>query len=189
MKPLVMAITMLSSIQCFAQKWYLNSVDTTQEYGYEYWFQFQHLDDTSAYQLTKESGKQSSTIELFNNEGEAIWAALIRLKSLATDSVNHFISDLSGRASMVLQKGAYQMTVTAFGYDKFELEFEVEIGQYVGLRINLGLASELTVYQINSKIELDESEVLQIIYPVKKNREEFHRCCSPKNRYRITMQI
>ena len=167
----------------------MNNVDKTEEYSYEYWFQFENLDDTCSFQLTEKIGKQPSTFEIFDNQNDAIVFANIRLENIETDSIINLHSDFNGKIEILLEKGNYKIEISAINYDNFELEIEVESEEFLEFIINLGLAPELEVYQIDSKVELEESEIIQIIDCVKMNRREFYENCSDKKRYRIIMQI
>jgi len=189
MKQTIFILILLFSVQCFGQKWHLNNVDTTQEYPYEYWFQFQNIDDTCTYKLTEKSGQQNSLIEIYNNLGDTVIFASIRIQNVETGSLTNLISGLNGQSNIRLEKGKYKIEISAINYDKFNLEFEVDDEQYIDLKINLGLAPGLTVYEIDSKSELTENEILEIMECVKKNTNEFYQKCSDKNKYRVMLQL
>lgn len=70
MKQTILIISILISVQCFAQKWHLNNVDKSEEYAYEYWFQFENLEDTCSYQKTTNLESQNSVIKLLDNKGD-----------------------------------------------------------------------------------------------------------------------
>jgi len=189
MRQVLLIIFILIASQSFGQKWHLNNIDTTNQYPYEYWFQFKNLDDTCTYRLTKKSGQKKSIIELYNNQGDIVIFANIKIQDIETDSVTNLFSDFSGQANIHLEKGKYRIEVSAMNYDKFHLEFEVNNKQYMELKIHLGLAPELTVYQIDSKSELTENEILEIMKCVKKNRNEYYKDCFDNKKYRIMMHI
>jgi hypothetical protein len=189
MKETILILSILFSVQCFGQKWYLNNVDKSEKYPYEYWFQFDNLYDTCTYELTKKSGVQNSLIELHNNQGDTVIFANIRIQNIETDSVTTVISGINGQTKIRLDKGKYKVEISAMNYDKFNLEFEVNNEQYLELKINLGLALELTVYQIDSKSELNEMEIIKIIECVKSNRKDFYENCSENKKYRVLMHI
>ncbi|MPM11169.1 hypothetical protein SDC9_57508 [bioreactor metagenome] len=167
----------------------MNNVDTTQEYPYEYWFQFQDLDDTCTYKLTKKSGRQNSIIELYNNHGDTVIFVNIRIQNIETGSLTNLISDLNGQSNIGLEKGKYKIEISAMNYDKFNMEFEVADEQYIELKIYLGLAPGLSVYEIDSKSALTENEIFEIIDCVKKNRNELLQECSDENKYRVMLQL
>jgi hypothetical protein len=189
MKQIITIISILISVHSFGQKWHLNEINKSKEFCYEYWFQFENLDDTCSYQLNKKSGNHTSIFELFNNQGDTVILANIRIQDIEKDSLTNLVSDFNGTTNTKLEKGKYRIEVSAMNYDKFELAFEINEEQYIELKIKLGLAPELTVYQIDSKIKLTEYEILEIIKCVKKNQPDFYESCSEKSKYLIMKQI
>ena len=189
MKLTILILSIIFSLQCFGQKWHLNNVDKSKDYPYEYWFQFENLDDTCSYKLTEKLGRGKSHIELYNNQGDTIAFAKIIIHNIETDSVINLISEFNGQSDILLKKGKYRIEISAMNYDKFTLEFEVKNEQHIELRIYLGLAPELTVYQIDSKFELTENEIYEIMKCVKRNRGQFYKNCSDAKKYRVMMQI
>ena len=79
MKQTILILSILFSVQCFGQKWYLNNVDKNEEYPYEYWFQFENVEDTCSYQLTKKSESQVSNIRLMDNQEDTVVLANIKV--------------------------------------------------------------------------------------------------------------
>jgi hypothetical protein len=189
MKQTIFILSILLSVQCFGQKWHLNNVDKNEDYPYEYWFQFENTEDTCSYQLTKKQGTQNSTIQLFNNYGDTLVFANVKVINLGNESETTQISDFNGNTELSLEDGKYRIEVRAMNYDNFNLEFEIENGRQVNLNIKLGLAPELEVYQIDSKKELKETKILEIIECVRINRNDFHKICSDLRKYRIMMHI
>ena len=189
MKQTILILSVLYSIQCFGQKWHLNNVDKSKDYPYEYWFQFENLDDTCSYKLTKKSGFEKSHIELYNNQGDIVTFANIIIHNIGTDSIISLISEYNGQSNILLKKGKYRIEIYAMNYDKFNLEFEVKNEQYIELQIYLGLAPELTVYQIDSKSELTESEIYEIMKCVKINKNQFNENCSDIKKYSVMIHI
>ena len=183
----MLLVSTLFPTQSFGQKWHLNKVDNSKTYAYEYWFHFENLNDTNSYQLIKTSNRQSSTFELYDNLGDTLVFANIRLENIETDSVINLISDLNGKASFPLEKGKYQIGVSAINYDYFNIEFEIE--QSIDLKFFLGRAPDLDVFQINSVMKLDESKILEIIDCVKQNRTDFYDACSEDEVYMILMHL
>lgn len=189
MKKTVLIISILLSVQSFAQKWHLNNVDEHEKYPYEYWFQFENTEDTCSYQLEKKSDKVNSTIRLVDNQGDTVVFANVKVINIANESETNLTSDINGNTELRLENGKYRIEVRALNYDTFNLEFEIENGQQIELNINLGLAPELEIYQIDSKTELNETEILQIIECVRINRNEYHKTCTDLKKYQIMMHI
>lgn len=172
----------------YGQKSHSDNIDKGSNFNYEYWFQFENLEDTASYHFVKKAGQQESTIELTNNKGDSVLFARIRIKGLENDTLVNIISDLHGLGRVKLSSGKYQIEIAAVSYDKFLFDFAISEGEYFDLKIKLGLAPELTVYQINAKNELKEQEIQTIINCVKTNRQDY-KICSKKNRYNIMKQI
>ena len=189
MKQTTLILSILFSIQCFGQKWHLNNVDKTNEYPYEYWFQFENLEDTCSYQLVRKTENKVSTIRLFDNQGDTVNLARIKVINIENESEINLISEFMDNTELRLESGKYRIIVIAMYLDNFNLEFEIENGQQIDLDINLGLAPELEVYQIESKINLNKTEIREIIECVRINRDEYYKICSDFKKYRIIMQI
>ena len=188
MKIISLISSVLISANSFAQNWHLNNVDETEKYSYEYWFQFENNDDTSTYQLRKISGNEPSTIKLSDNFGQAIISANITIKKTEIDSVIHLITDFEGFTEIQLKEGQYSIEITTVSHDYFALELEMDPEQFMALNVKLGLAPELTVYQINSKNKLHDHEIVEIMNCVKTNRHKFHNCLDIDN-YLVMMHI
>jgi hypothetical protein len=189
MKLIIIIFSILFSGLSLGQDWHLQNVDKTKEYSYEYWFHLDNIDDTSSFEIIKLTGVQKSTIEVRDNHNDTIMLANIRIKAVETDSVTNLISNFDGEVRFNLTKGQYKLQISATGYDSIELEFEIEKDQYIMFKVNLGLGSETIVYQINSKPELTEDQIMQIIDCVKSNRGLFLEKCSLENKYLITMHL
>ncbi|SFT43403.1 Carboxypeptidase regulatory-like domain-containing protein [Lishizhenia tianjinensis] len=189
MKLTFLILSILFTVQCFGQKWHLNKVDKNEDYPYEYWFQFENKEDTSSYQLTTKLNRENSTIRLIDNQGDTVIFANIKVINLAIESETNLTSDFNGNTQLRLENGKYRIEVKASNYAPFNLEFEIGNGQQIDLNIILGLAPELEVYQIDSKTELEETEILEIIKCVRINRDDFHKICSNLKKYRIMMHI
>jgi len=139
--------------------------------------------------LNKKLGKQLSSVEFYDNQGNAITFVNVKFENVENDSTITLTPDLYGKTKTKLVKGKFRLEVSSTNYDKFELTFEINEEQYIELKIKLGLAPELTVYQIDSKIKLTEYEILEIMKCVKKNQLDFYESCSEKNKYLIMKQI
>jgi hypothetical protein len=173
----------------YGQKWHLNRIDKSTKFKYEYWFQFDNIDDTSSYNFEKSAGHLKSTIQLTDHKGNTVLFATIRIKGLGNNDLFNIISDFDGLGIVKLRHGKYRIEISAVNYDKFSFDFTISEGEYFDLNIKLGLAPELTVYQINSKNELSEREIQAIINCVRVNRQDFYKICLDKGRYKISMHI
>jgi len=189
MKQTILILSILISVQCFGQKWYLNNVDENAEYPYEYSFQFENREDTCSYQKTTNPESKFSVFRLFNNLGDTVLFANIKVINLENETETNLISEFIGEPGLQLENGEYRIEVRAINYDNFNLNFEIENGEQVELTIKLGLAPELEVYQIDSKKEIRETEIFAIIECVRVNRDDFYKICSDLKKYQIMMHI
>ena len=69
------------------------------------------------------------------------------------------------------------------------MDFEIENDDKIDLTIKIGLAPELEVYQIDSKKELSEAQILDIIECVRANQNNLHKIYSDPGKHRIMMYI
>ncbi|PKP07806.1 MAG: hypothetical protein CVU08_16065 [Bacteroidetes bacterium HGW-Bacteroidetes-3] len=99
------------------------------------------------------------------------------------------ITGNEGQLEHRIENGKYRLEIRSFTYDDFNLEFEIENGKQIELTIKLGLSPELVNYQIDSKKELSEDKILEIIECVRINRKEFYKTCSDFINFIILMQI
>jgi hypothetical protein len=74
-------------------------------------------------------------------------------------------------------------------YDNCTFEFNILENIFFELNIKLGWATELDIYQINSKFELNETEILRIMKCVNENRLNYNKICSENNKFYISLQI
>ena len=173
----------------FGQKWHLNRIDEKSKFKYEYWFQFENADDISSYSLKKIEGKSTSTIRLTDNKGNIINFATFEIKDLRNDSLSKIVTDYDGLGKLQLEPGKYSMEISAMNYDKFTVDFSIVENIFFELNIKLGLAPELTIYQINSKTKLNEAEILTIMKCVNENRQNYFKNCSEQSKFYVSMQI
>lgn len=181
-------LTFLLTFLCFegyCQKWHLNQIDKKSKFKFEYWFQFENLDDTCSYKVEKINGHLKSTIRLTDKYNDTLIIALIRITDLDNDSVKSVV--IRGAVQAHIKPGNYRIEINATRYDKLVFALNISEGEYFNLTAKLGLAPELTVYQINSKNKLDEKEIFTIIQCVKANGRNFHKCSTKK--YLVKMQI
>ena len=189
MKQTILILSILFSVQCFGQKWHLNNVDKNKEYPYEYWFQFKNVEDTCSHQLKKKSESKMSSIRIFDNQDVTVNFANIQVINIENDSETNLIPKFNGNTELRLENGKYRIEVRAMNYDNFNLEFGIENDKQIELNIKLGLAPELEVYQIDSRTELRETEILELIECVRINRDDYYKICSDLKKYRIMMHI
>lgn len=167
----------------------MNKINKSSKFKYEYWFQFDNIDDSSTYNFVKSEGDLKSIIQLTNNKGETVPFATIRIKGLNNDTLLNIISDLDGFGTVKLRPEKYRIEIYAMGYDKFSFDFSILENEFLNLNVKLGLAPELDVYQINSKAELNEETILTIMRCVEENRRDFYRKCPGRKKYYVTMHL
>ncbi len=189
MKQITFILFFLFYCAVHGQEWSLENIDKSKKIKYEYWFQFNNAEDTSSFYFVKSTNNSNSIIRLTDNENSIVFSALIRVKGLNNDTVINILSDFDGLGTIKLNAGKYQVEASTLGYDKAIFEFEILEGENFDLTIKLGLASELTVYQINSKKRLTDEEIHIIMSCVKTNKGEFYRKCSKKGIYYVSMQL
>lgn len=172
----------------YGQTWHLNQIKSDEKYKYEYWFHFDNSDDSCSYDFKKFRGDKKSKIRLNDNYGQPVMSARIRLKDTDRDTFINVL-DINGLSQIQLGPGKYAIDIAAAGYDRFSLNFSILEKEFIRLSVKLGMTQELATYQINSKVELDESEIVSIINCVKRNRQNFYRICSDRDRYYVLMHI
>ncbi len=189
MKRTLLILFLFLSIQCFGQKWHLNKVAKNETYPYKYWFHFEHLNDTCSYQISSKTESINSTIKILDNIEENVIFAIIKLININDNTEIQIITGNEGQLEHRIENGKYRLEIISFTYDDFNLEFEIENGKQIELTIKLGLSPELVNYQIDSKKELSEDKILEIIECVRINRKEFYKTCSDFINFIILMQI
>lgn len=190
-KYLTTILLLLFVCNVYGQKWHLNRINNNKKFKYEYWFNFDNVDDSTSYSFKKQKGNSLSSIHLTDNYGDTIFFASITIKSLDNDSIVSIAPNASGYEQFKLNSGRYKIDVSFVGYDRFSLEFNLLENEAIDLNIGLGSADrELTIYQINSEIELTEKEIIKIIDCVKKNRSNPSHCRDLiRKKYSISMHI
>ena len=176
---------LLLCCNAYGQRWHFERIDSTSKFKYEYWFQFDNIEDTTTFRFEKKIGQIKSTIKLANNFGDTVIFASIRIKGLDNDTLININSDINGLVEIKLGSGKYCIEISATNFDNFLFDFNISKEEYFDLNIKLGLAPELTVYQINSRTELKEKEIHTIMNCVKKNRHDYYKKCINKDRYQI----
>lgn len=87
----------------YGQKWHLNRINKSKKFKYEYWFQFDNIEDTSSYHIEKKVGQQNSTIQLTDNNGDTVIFATIRIKDLDNDTSFIINPDFYGLGKLMLK--------------------------------------------------------------------------------------
>lgn len=187
MRLLLLVATILISLPCSGQEWHLNKVHEFEVYGHEYWFQLENIEDTSTYDLKKSLGDESSIIYLRDKNEAPIDLTSIQIRNLKTGMETSKFTDLEGKCQLLLEEGKYEIQVSVINYDPFELVVDLAKNKHINLTIKLGLAFEEIVYQIESKDELEELEIIKIMNCVKKSKDQFYEKCSHKEKYLISV--
>ncbi len=183
MKPTLTIFFLLLFCNVYCQEWFLNRIDTSTKFKYEYWFHYQNIDDSSSHKFEIVSGNQKSAIQLTNNKDDTVEFAIIVIKNLGNDTALSLYSDSNGMGQIQLKPGNYSITIIAIDYDRFSFNFSIKKNEFFNLHIKLGLAPELEVYQINSKEKLEEKEILSIMKCVKDNKRDFFEKCADARSY------
>ncbi|MEO8516685.1 MAG: carboxypeptidase-like regulatory domain-containing protein [Flavobacterium sp.] len=190
MKQTITILFLLLFCNVYCQKWYLHSINAESDFKYEYWFQFENKDDNPSYNFEKTEGNSISTIKLTDNKGEAIIFARINIKNLDNGALTNLFTDSNGKDELILKSGRYNIEITAMNYDNLSFNFSISEHEIFKLNAKLGLSPQLTVYQINSKNELKEDEIIKIMNCVKVNGgRNFYERCSDNKRFYVSMQI
>ncbi|MFI0427516.1 MAG: carboxypeptidase-like regulatory domain-containing protein [Flavobacterium sp.] len=189
MKQKTTILFLLLICNVYGQKWHLNRIDKNSKYKYEYWFQFQNLEDSCTFNEEKILGKLKSTIQLTDNKNKFVSLANITIKNLESGYITNLTTDLNGLGEVSLKPGKYKVFISAINYDEFTFDFKISENEAINLKVQLGLAPELDVYQINSKTELKEVDIFEIMKCVKENKQNFYENCSQREKFYITMQI
>jgi hypothetical protein len=185
-------IFLLISYFSLGQKWSYQGHDKTKKFGHEYWFSFQNEEDTGTYSYSYSENINSSNINIsvLNKEGEQLIFTQIVLKNLVNDSLINLMTDINGNISTNLAIGKHSLIVRHMGYDLLEKDIKIVADSNLMITTTLGLGSELTVYQINSKRKLSDEKVESIIDCVKNGNRNYPSFgCERKRKYNITMHI
>lgn len=164
------------------------SVDTSQEYPFEYWFQFQNEDDNSSHTISRDIS-QFSSLRVLDNAGHPIPLVNCGILNLNDDSEIRLITDWNGSAEFDIPIGTYRIELSQRGYDDYSFVFEIVSGEQLDLQIKLGLGPELDGYRIDTTHILTEEEILEIIHCVRRNRDDFYDQCSEVKKVRVLMLI
>jgi hypothetical protein len=180
----------------YGQKWNLVKLNPENIYKFEYWFSFQNDDDNNYYDLvesqTKTEKRKLNGI-LINKNDEAIQFAKIEIRDINNKIISTSFSNFNGEFSIENDLENFEVSISASYYDKFISKIISKKEFDTNLKVKLGKAPELIIYQIISKTEFTAEEIMEIINCVKSNREiekeKFIQICSNKNKYLLSIQI
>ncbi|MFD0762279.1 carboxypeptidase-like regulatory domain-containing protein [Lutibacter aestuarii] len=193
MKKVLIILFILFSTNSFSQKWSLNKVDKNKEFGYEYLFSFQNENDKNEFIKTKnDNNKKSQIIGKILDKSNNPISGVVNISSKTIKFSKDIQTNFNGEFSADLDPGEYKLEINYIGFDKFVTEFSINEKNTIEFKIKLGLSSELRIYEINSKNELSDKEINQIIKCVEKNKELRNfstEKCSDKLRYKVMIQI
>ena len=194
MKHIIIPIFFIISFSSFSQNWKLNNIDKTKEYGFQYTFSFQNENDNNKFKfITKENSKRTGLSgQIFDKLNNPISGASIKIISEDSTLCKELHADFDGNFKMELPIGEYSIEINYFGFDKLISDFEVDEKSKLKMNIILGRGPELLVYQINSKTELNENKIKEIINCIekKRNKRRFSTTeCSKNEQYRVVMQM
>ena len=194
MKYIIIILFFTISTTTYSQNWRLNKVDNTKEYGFEYWFSFQNEDDDNEFKIIEKKNSKRTEIngQISDKLNNPISGAFIKIISKDKSLNKELYADFDGNFKMELPPGEYSIEINYIGFDQFKKIFCIKEKSSKEFKINLGLGEELRIYQINSKTELTENEILEIIKCVNINRKIKNfstEKCSNREKYILTIQI
>ncbi len=182
------------SFSSFSQKWKLNNVDKTKEYGFQYTFSFQNENNENEFKILekKNSKRTEFSGQIFDKLNNPISGVFIKIISKTKTFNKQIQVDFDGNFKTELPTGDYSIEINYVGYDQFKTDFRIKENSTTDFKIKLGLGQEFRIYQIDSKTELTENKISEIIDCVNGKRElkSFSTTeCSEKKRYKVTIQI
>jgi hypothetical protein len=194
MKHIIILFFFTISFSSFSQKWKLTNVDKTKEYGFQYTFSFQNENDENEFHVSEKKNLRRTELsgQIFDKINNPISGVSIKIISKTKAFNKQIQADFDGNFKTELPIGDYSIEINYPGYDQFKTDFRIKENSTTDFNIKLGLEQELPIYQIDSKIELTENKISEIIDCVNGKRElkSFSTTeCSEKNRYKVTMQI
>ena len=194
MKNLVIIIFLINTFNSFSQNWKLNNIDNTKEYVYQYIFSFQNEDDNNEFNIIEIANSNSTELigYIYDKLNNPISAASIVLISKSKIFEKKLQADFTGVFKVDLPIGSYMIEIDYPEFDKFTTEFTIQKNFTTQFKVNLGLGEEIRNYQIDSKNELKNDEILNIIECVSnkrksKNFKAFQ--CSEKEKFIVSIQI
>ena len=194
MKHILILFFFTISFNSFSQNWELNNIDKTKEYGFQYTFSFQNENDKNEFKVSEKKNSKSTELrgQIFDNLNNPISGVSIKIISKNKTFSKQIQVDFEGNFKTELPPGEYWIEINYVGYDQFKTDFSIKENSTTEFKIKLGLGQELRIYQIDSKTELTDNEISEIIDCVngKRKSKSFSTTeCSEKNKYNVTIQI
>ncbi|AUC76670.1 carboxypeptidase-like regulatory domain-containing protein [Olleya sp. Bg11-27] len=194
MKHIIILLFLTISFSSFSQNWKLNNVDNIKEYGFEYIFSFQNEDDNNEFKITEKKNSKSTEIsgQIFDKLNNLISGISVKIISKKRTLSKELQADFYGKFITELPIGEYSIEINHIGFDQFKTDFCIKEYSSKDFIIKLGLSQELRIYQIDSKSELTDNKISEIIECVngKRKSKSFSTIeCSEKNKYKVTIQI
>tara|TARA_R110002033_G_scaffold33618_3_gene71058 strand:- start:63 stop:647 length:585 start_codon:yes stop_codon:yes gene_type:complete len=194
MKHILILFFFTISFNLFSQNWELNNIDKTKEYGFQYTFSFQNENDKNEFKVSeKKNSKRTELIgQIFDRLDNPISGVSIKIISKTETLSKQIQADFDGNFKTELPTGEYWIEINYVGYDHFKTDFRIKENSTTEFKIKLGLGQELRIYQIDSKTELTDNKISEIIDCVngKRKSKSFSTTeCSVKNKYKVTIQI
>ncbi|WP_417612642.1 hypothetical protein [Owenweeksia hongkongensis] len=165
------------------------------EFSYKYFFSLDFENDTNSFQtsslpIDSTLSKISGTITTTRNQPfDGI--GVIKLINRFNSSIEYIDIRGNGKFEGLIEEGKYDFELSGGIYDRFLTEIEIKKGEELVLDIKLGRAAEDEVYEVHSKKEMSEREVLKIKNCEQENRLNFNiqLQCAEKDSYFIVVQI
>ncbi|MFC2110793.1 carboxypeptidase-like regulatory domain-containing protein [Bacteroidota bacterium] len=194
MKHIIILIFLAISFSSFSQNWKLNNVDKTKEYGFEYIFSFQNEDDNNEFKIAEKKNSKRTELsgQIFDKLNNPISGVSIKIISKNKTLSKEIQADFDGNFKTELPTGEYSIEINYVGFDQFKTDFCIKEYLSKDFKIKLGLSQELRIYSIDSKTELTDNKISEIIECVngKRKSKNFNTTeCSEKNKYQVTIQI
>ena len=194
MKNIIILFFFTISYSSFSQKWELNNVDKTKEYGFQYTFSFQNEKDKNEFQIAQRRNSKNTELsgQVFDKLNNPISGVSIKIISKTKTISKQVQADFHGRFKTELPIGEYSIEINYVGFDQFQADFKIKENSITEFKIKLGLGQELRIYQIDSKTKLNDNKISEIIECVngKRKLKNFSTIeCSEKNNYKVAIQI
>ena len=127
-------------------------------------------------------------IRLKNNHGRHIWPSIISLISGDTDVI-WSVRKTIGRFDTLILPGNYTLKINKVNYINNNTKFSIRKGENLHFEFHLAQLPLylLTVYEIDSKIELTKKQIEKIKKCVQGKNDL--RVCAEKNVYYVSVQI
>lgn len=173
----------------YAQDWKLEKVDSTLKFRFEYSLCFQHLDDSSTFELireVKDDSLSNFTGTVFDNNGQAVALARIQFKN-EKGILFQSKTDVTGHFSIQIPAGQYEIACLSMNHDVLRFEAAVLAEEHYLLSFKMGLATEMIHYRINAVNELSATEWDGIMNCIKANGQDSYSACSVLGEYYVTI--